>query len=211
MRTGVGIILLNNKNQVFVGKRKDNPGNKWQMPQGGVDKGEDFLEAMKRELYEETSVKNIEIIKEIEKEYEEYKEHWLKRNLEKMYELFPKTKGKVIYKNIGSPLSNEYYLGRSASYGLDPDTSRFSSKPMELLRPKIEGLEGMWMVGQDVATAGWAGALSSALMTSMAMVGYGFMDLIVYDRNIIDDLMTLPRLPARGNSGEKEEEKKKEK
>ena len=82
---------------------------------------------------------------------------------------------------------------------------------MELLRPKIEGLEGMWMVGQDVATAGWAGALSSALMTSMAMVGYGFMDLIVYDRNIIDDLMTLPRLPARGNSGEKEEEKKKEK
>ena len=150
-------------------------------------------------------------MKEIEKEYEEYKEHWLKRNLEKMYELFPKTKGKVIYKNIGSPLSNEYYLGRSASYGLDPDTSRFSSKPMELLRPKIEGLEGMWMVGQDVATAGWAGALSSALMTSMAMVGYGFMDLIVYDRNIIDDLMTLPRLPARGNSGEKEEEKKKEK
>ena len=150
-------------------------------------------------------------MKEIEKEYEEYKEHWLKRNLEKMYELFPKTKGKVIYKNIGSPLSNEYYLGRSASYGLDPDTSRFSSKPMELLRPKIEGLEGMWMVGQDVATAGWAGALSSALMTSMAMVGYGFMDLIVYDRNIIDDLMTLPRLPARGNSGRKEEEKKKEK
>ena len=70
MRTGVCIILLNNKNQVFVGKRKDNPGNKWQMPQGGVDKGEDFLEAMKRELYEETSVKNIEIIKEIEKEYE---------------------------------------------------------------------------------------------------------------------------------------------
>ena len=67
------------------------------------------------------------------------------------------------------------------------------------------------MVGQDVATAGWAGALSSALMTSMAMVGYGFMDLIVYDRNIIDDLMTLPRLPARGNSGRKEEEKKKEK
>ena len=60
-----GIILLNNKNQVFVGKRKDNPGDKWQMPQGGVDEGEDFLTAMKRELYEETSIKNIKIIKEI--------------------------------------------------------------------------------------------------------------------------------------------------
>ena len=70
MRTGVGIIILNKKNKVFVGKRKDNPGNKWQMPQGGVEDGEDFLTAMKRELHEETSIKNINIIKEIEKMYE---------------------------------------------------------------------------------------------------------------------------------------------
>ncbi|MDA8822358.1 RNA pyrophosphohydrolase [Candidatus Pelagibacter bacterium] len=70
MRNGVGIILLNSKNQVFVGKRKDNPGDKWQMPQGGVEDGEDFLSAMKRELQEETSVKNITIIKEIKRIYE---------------------------------------------------------------------------------------------------------------------------------------------
>ena len=70
MRTGVGIIVLNNNNQVFVGKRKDNPGDKWQMPQGGVDKGEDFTTAMKRELIEETSIKNIKILKEIQKMYQ---------------------------------------------------------------------------------------------------------------------------------------------
>ena len=70
MRLGVGIILLNNKNQVFVGKRRDNPGDKWQMPQGGVEDGEDFLVAMKRELHEETSIKSIKIIKEIEQMYE---------------------------------------------------------------------------------------------------------------------------------------------
>ena len=70
MRKGVGIIVLNKKNQVFVGKRKDNPGDKWQMPQGGVDKGEDFITAMKRELVEETSIRNIEILKEIENIYE---------------------------------------------------------------------------------------------------------------------------------------------
>ena len=70
MRSGVGIILLNDKNKIFVGKRKDNPGNKWQMPQGGVEDGEDFLEAAKRELCEETSIKNILIIKEIKKIYE---------------------------------------------------------------------------------------------------------------------------------------------
>ena len=70
LRTGVGIIVLNNQNKIFVGKRKDNPGNKWQMPQGGVDNGEDFVTAMKRELMEETSIKNIKIIKEIEKIYQ---------------------------------------------------------------------------------------------------------------------------------------------
>ena len=66
LRIGVGAIVLNNENKVFVGKRKDNPVNKWQMPQGGVDENESFLTAMKRELYEETSIKNIQIIKELD-------------------------------------------------------------------------------------------------------------------------------------------------
>ena len=70
LRIGVGIILLNKENKIFVGKRKDNPVNKWQMPQGGIDNGEDFLTAMRRELYEETSIKNIKIIKEINQLYE---------------------------------------------------------------------------------------------------------------------------------------------
>ena len=67
MRSGVGIIVLNKENKVFVGKRKDNPTDRWQMPQGGVDEGENYITAMKRELLEETSIKNIEIIKEIDK------------------------------------------------------------------------------------------------------------------------------------------------
>ena len=70
LRTGVGVILLNNKNQIFVGKRIDNPVDNWQMPQGGVEKGEDFISAMKRELIEETSIKSIKILKEIEEIYE---------------------------------------------------------------------------------------------------------------------------------------------
>ena len=70
LRTGVGIIVLNKQNKIFVGKRKDNPGDKWQMPQGGVDEGEDYVTAMKRELLEETGIKNIKIIKEIEKIYQ---------------------------------------------------------------------------------------------------------------------------------------------
>tara|TARA_Y100000817_G_C16581672_1_gene422202 strand:- start:71 stop:544 length:474 start_codon:yes stop_codon:yes gene_type:complete len=66
LRLGVGAVVLNNKNQVFVGKRIDNPIDKWQMPQGGVNEGEGLKDAMKRELEEETSIKNIEILKEID-------------------------------------------------------------------------------------------------------------------------------------------------
>ena len=66
LRIGVGVIVLNEKNEIFVGKRKDNPVDKWQMPQGGVDKNENFLTAMKRELKEETSIKNIKILKELD-------------------------------------------------------------------------------------------------------------------------------------------------
>tara|TARA_B100001287_G_C22649924_1_gene514666 strand:- start:307 stop:783 length:477 start_codon:yes stop_codon:yes gene_type:complete len=66
LRSGVGIIVLNKENKIFVAKRIDNPKNFWQMPQGGVDIGEDFLAAAYRELEEETSIKNVKLIKEIE-------------------------------------------------------------------------------------------------------------------------------------------------
>ena len=66
LRSGVGIIVLNKENKIFVAKRIDNPKNFWQMPQGGVDEGEDFLTAAHRELNEETGIKNIELIREIE-------------------------------------------------------------------------------------------------------------------------------------------------
>ena len=66
LRNGVGIIVLNKKNKIFVAKRIDNPKNYWQMPQGGVDEGEDFLKAAYRELEEETSIKNVELIKELD-------------------------------------------------------------------------------------------------------------------------------------------------
>ena len=66
LRSGVGIVVLNKKNKVFVAKRIDNPKNFWQMPQGGVDLGEDYLTAAIRELEEETSITSVELIKELD-------------------------------------------------------------------------------------------------------------------------------------------------
>ena len=81
LRIGVGAIVLNQHNRVLVGKRKDNPINKWQMPQGGVNKDEDLYSAMRRELYEETSITSFRLIREIDK--------WL------TYELPENLKGKI--------------------------------------------------------------------------------------------------------------------
>ena len=66
LRSGVGIVVLNKDNKIFVAKRIDNQKNFWQMPQGGVDKGEDYLTAAYRELMEETSIKNVDLIKELD-------------------------------------------------------------------------------------------------------------------------------------------------
>ena len=81
LRIGVGAIVLNEHNKVLVGKRKDNPIDKWQMPQGGVDKNEDLYSAMRRELYEETSITSFKLIREIKR--------WL------TYELPANLKGKI--------------------------------------------------------------------------------------------------------------------
>ena len=77
LRKGVGIVVLNSDNKVFVGKRKDNPFDKWQTPQGGLDLNEPLLKAMKRELIEETSIRNIEVLKE----FDQWLEYELPENL----------------------------------------------------------------------------------------------------------------------------------
>ena len=66
LRRGVGIVVLNKDNKIFVAKRIDNPKNFWQMPQGGVDTNENYLMAAYRELEEETSIKNVKLIQELE-------------------------------------------------------------------------------------------------------------------------------------------------
>ena len=67
LRNGVGIAVLNKENKIFVAKRIDNPADFWQMPQGGIDEGENYFDAALRELKEETSIKSVELIKEISK------------------------------------------------------------------------------------------------------------------------------------------------
>ena len=61
-RSGVGIVVINKDKKIFVGKRIDNHSDAWQMPQGGLDAGEDEDTAMSRELAEETGIKSIKFL-----------------------------------------------------------------------------------------------------------------------------------------------------
>ena len=114
LRIGVGIIVLNIKNQVFVGKRKDNPVNKWQMPQGGVDRGEDLSTAMYRELKEETSIEKIKILKEVD--------NWLE------YEL-PKNLVGIIWKGKYRGQKQKWfivrYLGNNSEVNINTKNAEF--------------------------------------------------------------------------------------
>jgi putative (di)nucleoside polyphosphate hydrolase len=60
-RSGVGAMVVNHQRKIFVGKRIDNNSNAWQMPQGGIDSGEDEDIAVYRELHEETGIKKSSV------------------------------------------------------------------------------------------------------------------------------------------------------
>jgi putative (di)nucleoside polyphosphate hydrolase len=114
MRIGVGIFVINSKKQVFVAKRKDNPVDKWQMPQGGVETGENLQSAMFRELLEETSISKIQILKELD--------YWLE------YEL-PKNLVGIIWKGRYRGQRQKWfivkYLGKDSEININTKNPEF--------------------------------------------------------------------------------------
>ena len=64
-RRGVGMMIINKNQEIFIGQRFEKDKSAWQMPQGGIDKGEKTVDAVKREMHEETGInKNFEILYE---------------------------------------------------------------------------------------------------------------------------------------------------
>ena len=124
LRIGVGIILLNHENNVFVGKRIDNPKNSWQMPQGGVNQNENFLQAAKRDLEEETAIKSVKLIKELD--------GWFKYDLPK-YLLGKLWKGK--YRGQKQKWFVMKFLGKSDEINVKTENPEFSDwKWIEFLK-----------------------------------------------------------------------------
>tara|TARA_B110000467_G_C18173740_1_gene396654 strand:- start:291 stop:764 length:474 start_codon:yes stop_codon:yes gene_type:complete len=127
LRTGVGIVVLNSKNKVFVAKRKDNQAENWQMPQGGVENDEGLINAMRRELMEETSIKNITVIREID--------YWLE------YEL-PKNLVGIIWKGKYRGQKQKWFIVRFL--GNDKEINLKTSHP--------EFIEWKWIKLEELTT-----------------------------------------------------------
>jgi putative (di)nucleoside polyphosphate hydrolase len=133
-RRGVGVMLFNAAGLVFVAKRKDTPGEAWQMPQGGIDEGEDPRAAALRELGEEIGTADAEIVAETR--------NWL------LYDLPDDLVGKVWggkYRGQAQKWFAARFLGSDADIDLakhhDPEFSDWKWAPLEALPEIIIGFK----------------------------------------------------------------------
>ena len=121
--------------------------------------------------------------------YDDLKAKFKALLLSGLYEQFPQLEGKVKYCEIGTPLSNQFYLRRTASYGLTHQPCRYTAAGG--LRPAQEHLPGLWLTGQDIATNGFAGAMMGGLLTAHGVLGYGLFDLLCCNTNLVTDMEKL--------------------
>jgi putative (di)nucleoside polyphosphate hydrolase len=116
-RPNVGVVLINPDRRIFAGQRVDNPGPAWQMPQGGVDEGEDPSAAALRELEEETGARPdlVSLVRE--------SPDWLR------YDLPPDLIGKLWRGRYRGQAQKWYamrWLGTDADFDLDRHHREFS-------------------------------------------------------------------------------------
>ena len=119
-------------------------------------------------------------------DYKDLKEELGKRMLNELYKYYPKTKDKVTYYSIGTPLTNQHYFGviNGEGYGLKSTSERYSSFD---LKPETK-IKNLYLTGQDICTLGFTGALMGGVLTAHSVLGYGTFFDIIYDRNLITDL-----------------------
>ena len=105
-----------------------------------------------------------------------------KQMWQQVCELFPQLEDKLEYMDVGTPLSNQYYLGtpRGEVYGIDHNTVRFSPEAILELRPEI-GIPGLYLTGQDILLCGFTGAMYGGVLCASAIL----------KRNLMGDLFAL--------------------
>tara|TARA_Y200000002_G_scaffold373249_1_gene372068 strand:- start:1256 stop:3019 length:1764 start_codon:yes stop_codon:yes gene_type:complete len=126
-------------------------------------------------------------------DYKDLKEALGKRMIEEgLYKYYPKTKGKILHSEVGTPLTNQFYLNAmyGEGYGLNSTPYRFSNGFD--LKPKTN-ISNLYLTGQDICTLGFTGALMGGLLTAHSILGYGTLLDIITNRNLINDLIKVDK------------------
>jgi all-trans-retinol 13,14-reductase len=126
-------------------------------------------------------------------EYNDLKEKFAQRMLnEGLFKFYPQLKDKVEHYDVGTPLTNQFYLGayEGEAYGLDSTPTRYSES--SLLRPKTN-IKNFYLTGQDICTLGFTGALMAGVLTAHSVLGYGTMLDLISNRNLISDVINLDK------------------
>ena len=102
-------------------------------------------------------------------DYEQIKERYAQRLLQKLFEHLPQLKGKVDYYELSTPLSTKHFVNydQGEIYGLEHSPDRFKSNAIHVKTP----IKNLYLTGQDIVSCGIAGALISAVLTSTVITG----------------------------------------
>ena len=123
-------------------------------------------------------------------EYNKKKELFQNKLLEYLYRFYPKTKDKIESVFSSTPSTVKHYLNsyNGEVYGMDANLNKFDDYPE--VRPKTS-INGLWLTGQDLVSAGFLGSLMSGVLTANCVEGYGDIFDLITGRNLIDDLKKL--------------------
>jgi len=115
-------------------------------------------------------------------DYEALKTSFSKQMWSQVCKFYPQLEDKVEYMELGSPVTNNYYIRSTKGeiYGLDHNKNRFRPDLATKLRPEI-GVPGLYLTGQDVLVCGFSGGMFSGMVTASAML----------HRNLMQDCIKL--------------------
>lgn len=124
-------------------------------------------------------------------EYNHSKHIFSERLMKCLFTYFPNIKQEdIVYKNVSTPETFEYYLGRKNIYGLDSTTERY--KTMRNIRPETN-IKGFYISGHDLISLGFGGALTSGLVTTYSILGYNSILDIIKKRDLIREIQNIPK------------------
>merc|ERR1712113_820068 len=111
-----------------------------------------------------------------------------------LFKYYPQCREHVVFTEVGSPLSFNHFIGsvRGEVYGMDCVPKRFVAR--DLLRPKSEHIQNLYLTGHDITVLGLTGAMMGGVLTASSVLGYGNLLDVMTGRNVMQDILNLEKI-----------------